>query len=151
MVVHYTGAMDVRLYLPTDREACLKIFDSNAPHAFSPDSRARFENFLDQAGATYFVMEHDGAVIGCGGFRIGPEPGLATLAWGMVRQDSQKLGLGRFLLMYRLREIGKPGGIERVRLETPQQSAAFFEGQGFKVVSMAHGRVEMVKKLTVCA
>jgi N-acetylglutamate synthase-like GNAT family acetyltransferase len=134
--------MDVRPYLPADREACLQI------------DRARFESFFDQAGATYFVMEHDGVVIGCGGYRIGSEPGFATLlwspSWGIERPDSQKVGLERFLLMYCLREIGK-SGIERVRLEAPQSAAAFFEGQGFKVVSLAEGRVEMVKKLTVCA
>jgi N-acetylglutamate synthase-like GNAT family acetyltransferase len=143
--------MNLRPYLPSDREACLKIFDSNAPNIFTAEDRGEFETFLSQAPAAYFVMEHDNALVGCGGYRMEAEPGVATLVWGMVRRDSQKMGLGRFLLMYRLREIGKSDGIERVRLETPQASAAFFEGQGFKTVSTAQGRVEMVKRLTVCA
>jgi len=142
--------MDLRPYLPADRAACLKIFDSNAPHSGPADARERFENFLDQAGVTYLVMDHDGIVIGCGGYRMGPAPGFATLEWCMVQRGSQKLGLGRLLLMYCLREIGKSGGIDWVRLETPQSAATFFEGQGFKVAGTAHGRVEMVKKLTVC-
>jgi N-acetylglutamate synthase-like GNAT family acetyltransferase len=145
-----TRLMDLRAYLPTDREACLAILDSNMPHFFAGEDRTRFESFLDQGGATYFVMEHDGAVIGCGGYRIAEESGVATLVWGMVRRDFQKMGLGRLLLMYRLREIGKASGIERVRLETPPLSAAFFEGQGFKVVNIASGHVEMMKKMSVC-
>jgi N-acetylglutamate synthase-like GNAT family acetyltransferase len=140
--------MDVRPYLPADREACLKIFDSQA---LPLETRTQFERFLEQPEGTYLVMEHDGALVGCGGFELAPEHRLATLVWGMVRRDCQKQGLGRFLLMYRLREIGKSAGIDRVRIETPQPSAAFFEGQGFKVAGSKNGRVEMLKKLTVCA
>jgi N-acetylglutamate synthase-like GNAT family acetyltransferase len=143
--------VELRTYLPTDREACLVVFDSQAPHPFGPDARAQFENFLDRGGATYFVMEYDGVVIGCGGYKIDAEASVARLVWGMVRRDSQGMGLGRYLLMYRLREIGKVGGIDNVRVETPQESAAFFEGQGFKAVSVSNGQVEMLKKLTVCA
>jgi N-acetylglutamate synthase-like GNAT family acetyltransferase len=142
--------MDVRSYLPADREACLKIFDSNAPDTFASGSRAQFEEFLEQAGSSYLVMEHDGVLVGCGGYQADAEPGLATLVWGMVRRDSQKLGLGRFLLMYRLREIGKVGGIDRVMLESPERFAGFFAGQGFRTVGTANGCVVMVKKLAVC-
>jgi ribosomal-protein-alanine N-acetyltransferase len=148
MGVSHTGIMDVRPYGPDDREACLKIFDSNA---LPPEARAQFELFLDRPKGPYLVMEHDGALVGCGGFELAPDHGLANLVWGMVRRDCQKQGLGRFLLMYRLREIGKTPGIARVRIEAPQQFARFFEGQGFKVVGAENGRVELVKKLTVCA
>ena len=66
-------------------------------------------------------------------------------------------GLGRFLLLFRLREITKAGGVERVRLDTPPDSVRFFESQGFKVARVAKDgytagldRVEMTMKLTVC-
>jgi len=140
--------MDVRPYLPTDRQACLNIFDSNS---FSPGARLQFAQFLDQAPTTYFVLEYQGELLGCGGYQVDPEPGLATLLWGVVRRESEKLGLDRFLLMYRLREIGKCAGIERVRVETPQESVAFFEHQGFKVTGVTGNQVEMVKRLIVCA
>jgi N-acetylglutamate synthase-like GNAT family acetyltransferase len=138
--------MDLRPYLPSDREACLEIFDSNFPR----ETRGQFERFLQQSPATYFVMEHEGALLACGGYHLDAVQGLATLVWGMVRRDSQKMGLGRYLLMYRLREIGKAGGIDRVRLQTSPESAKFFEAQGFKVVNAANHRVELLKKLTVC-
>jgi N-acetylglutamate synthase-like GNAT family acetyltransferase len=143
-----TGVMDLRPYVPADRETCLQIYDSNSlPVA----GRAEFVSFLEGLPAQFLVMEHDSAVIGCGGYQIDAEAALASLVWGMVRRDSQRMGLGRYLLMYRLREIGKVGGIERVRLETLREYAAFFEGQGFKVVGTGDSRVEMVKRLTVCA
>jgi N-acetylglutamate synthase-like GNAT family acetyltransferase len=142
--------MDVRPYWPADREACLAIFDSvGSPIGFQ--ERASFERFLERPEGPYFVMEQDGAVMACGGFEIAPEAGLATLVWGMVRRDVQKQGLGRFLLMYRLREIGKLGGVQQVRVEVLREVAGFFEGQGFKAAGVVGERVELVKKLTVCA
>jgi N-acetylglutamate synthase-like GNAT family acetyltransferase len=144
----HTEFMDIRPYRSTDREACLQIFDSNVPSAFQSADRVVFEHFLEQPGE-YFVMEHDGAAVGCGGYRAeGPS---ATLQWGMVRRDCQKMGLGRFLLMFRLREIGKAGGIEHVRVTAPVQAASFFERQGFRIVDSTPGRVALTKRLSVCA
>src|SRR5690348_5544432 len=102
--------MELRPYIESDRDACVAIFDSNAPEFFDPGSRGRFEGFLDQPRGNYFVMVHDSAVAGCGGYVAVPGENVASLVWGMVRRDLQRLGLGRFLLMYRLLEIGKLNG-----------------------------------------
>ncbi len=149
--------MDLRPYLPTDRAACLGVFESNVPEYFDPAEQTGFESFLDNPDCPYFVMEHDESIVGCGGYALGQQNGLASMVWGMVRRDSHKLGLGRFLLLYRLREIGKASGIEMVRLDTSQKAEPFFRKQGFKatgVVKNGYGpgldRVEMVMKLTVC-
>src|SRR5580765_3460025 len=122
--------MDVRAYSPADRAACLAVFDSNTPQFLDPAERRDFETFLDAVDCSYFVMEHDGAVAGCGGYAIAADTSRASLVWGMVRGDLLKLGLGRFLLMYRLREITKGGGVELVSLGTSQHAAPFFEKQG---------------------
>jgi ribosomal protein S18 acetylase RimI-like enzyme len=149
--------MDVRAYSPADRPACLAVFDSNTPQFFDPAERRDFETFLDAVDCSYFVMEHDGAIAGCGGYAIAEDTSLASLVWGMVRGDLHKLGFGRFLLLFRLREITKAGGVQLVRLSTSQHAAPFFQKQGFKVTSIrkdgyASGmdRVEMVMKLSVC-
>ena len=101
--------MDVRPYLPVDRDLCLAVFDSNTPDFFESHSRRDFEKFLDCPGGPYFVMEHDGAIIGCGGYSVEDEKAPARLVWGMVRRDWRRQGLGRFLLLFRLREITKKG------------------------------------------
>ena len=149
--------MDLRPYTPADRDLCLALLDSNTPRFFDPGERRRFEEFLDQQNGSYFVMEHDGAIVGCGGYAIEPDKTAARLVWGMVRSDSRKLGLGRYLLLFRLREITKVGGIQMVHLDTSQHSAQFYEKQGFKVFrtvkdAYAPGldRVEMTMKLVVC-
>lgn len=157
--------MDLRPYLPTDRDACLSLFDSNMPRFFAEPERAQFETFLASPDCSYFVMEHEERAVGCGGYAIHAAEKSASLVWGMVRGDSHRMGLGRFLLLYRLREIGKAGAngrdvkgdIEMVRLDTSQHAAPFYTSQGFKVagvVADGYGpgldRIEMVKRMIVC-
>jgi ribosomal protein S18 acetylase RimI-like enzyme len=149
--------MDVRPYSTLDRDLCLAVFDSNAPHFLDPHARREFEDFLDRRNCSYFVMEHGGALVGCGGYAIDQEKALARLLWGMVRADSQNLGLGRYLLLFRLREITKAGGIQTVHLDAPQHMVPFYEKQGFKISRLSKDgyaseldRVEMTMKLVVC-
>ena len=137
--------MDMRLYEPRDRFACLAVFDSAAPDL--PD----FDLWLDQPEGPYFVMEHEGSIVGCGGYSLSADGAVARLQWGMVRSDAQRMGLGRFLLLYRIREIGKVGTVGMVVARVPKASAGFFEKQGFRVNAAGDdGRVELLKKLTVC-
>ena len=150
--------MDIRPYAQDDREHCLGVFDSNAEQSFAQDERGSFNQFLEDTDCPYFVMEHAGAIVGCGGYRVLAEQHAARLVWGMVRADLHKQGLGRFLLLFRLREIGRLNGIEVVELETSTISATFFTKQGFQVVNVIRDgfgpgldRVKMVKRLAVCS
>jgi GNAT superfamily N-acetyltransferase len=141
--------MDVRPYESPDRIACLDVFDSLTPLS---DSRTRsdFESWLDTAAGRYFVMEHEESIVGCGGYSFSADQGVATLRWGMVRRSHRKMGLGRFLLMYRMREIGRVGKAGIVLAHPPREEAAFFEKQGFRAGSPGLDCVEMIKKLAVC-
>jgi N-acetylglutamate synthase-like GNAT family acetyltransferase len=142
--------MDVRPYQPSDRDACLAVFDSLTPALLDPATLPAFEAWLENAGGPYFVMEHDESLVGCGGYSFSPDGTAATLQWGMVHRDSQKMGLGRFLLLYRIREIGKAGTAGLVFAHPPRASAGFFEKQGFRVNGIEKDAVELIKKLTVC-
>jgi N-acetylglutamate synthase-like GNAT family acetyltransferase len=91
------------------------------------------------------VLEHEGAIVGCGGYALSPPS--ARLVGISIRPDARRQGLGRYLLMYCLREIGKAGGIDVVTVEAPPESAGFLESQGFRPA----GSATYIKKLTVCA
>ena len=90
--------MEPRPYLSSsDRAGCLALFDGD-----QPAEREAFARFLDDCGpSTFTVLEHDGGLVGCGGWTIGTD-GAAELVWGTIRRDMRRLGLGRFLLLYRL-------------------------------------------------
>ena len=140
--------MEPRAYTPPDRSGCLTVFDSNAL-----EGRNGFEQFLDRGPANFTVLEHEGGIVGCGGYMIDARARSATLHHGMIRKDVQRMGLGRFLLLYRLRQITQSGlDIQHARLDTKPTAAGFYVKQGFKPFSPARESVvELVMKLTVCA
>jgi GNAT superfamily N-acetyltransferase len=143
--------MDVRPYEHSDRPACLAVFHSLIPELLDAATLPLFEAWLENAAGPYFVMEHEASVVGCGGYSFSLDGAVGTLQWGMVHRGSQKMGLGRFLLLYRIREIGKAGTVGLVFAKVPRPSAGFFEKQGFRVNGIEKDAVELIKKLTVCS
>jgi N-acetylglutamate synthase-like GNAT family acetyltransferase len=148
--------MDLRAYQPADRAACLAVFDSNLPEYFHQQEREEFAAFLDAPRGEYFVLEHDGAVVGCGGYAM-EHADLASLTWLMVRRDLQCNGLGKFLVYAAMRKLSGGADPAMLRLHTTPPAAGFFEKLGFREVErVADGiapgldRVEMRKKLKVC-
>ncbi len=139
--------MEIRPYTLEDREACLSVFDSLG----EPSRRPEFAAFLEKAPAVYLVLEHDGRLIGCGGFRAEAGHAIAHLEWGMIQRDLQRQGLGRYLLLYRLKEIGRVAGVQHVELTAPPGIAPFFEKYAFRVAGEDSGLVCMRMKLQVCA
>lgn len=149
--------MEIRPYQSNDLTECLRLFDSN-PDFFVPGEREQFQAFLEGEPGTYFVLEHDGKLVGCGGFALEAEPGLASLTWGLIDSRYHRQGLGRLLLFHRMKEISKLGNISLVRLETTPLTAPFFErAGGFRVTNIEPGayggsldRVTLMKRLAVC-
>jgi N-acetylglutamate synthase-like GNAT family acetyltransferase len=134
--------MDPRPYTQADHPHCLEICD--------PTERKSFEEYLATNPPTFYVLEHNQQILGCGGYSLSDRGTQANLAWGMIRRDLRGQGLGRFLLMYRLREIAKANTVQTVRVSTSPNTAPFFEKQGFKIASIQEDRIELIKKLTVC-
>jgi len=140
--------MEMRAYLPVDKAACLEMMESNIPEYFAVAEREDFEAWLDAPQGSYWVAEHDGTVVGCGGVAL-EHAALASLTWLLVAGHLRGQGLGRFLVFYLLKTL--PAGVTHVRLETIPSVAGFFEKQGFRVQSTGAKGVEMIKKLQVCS
>jgi hypothetical protein len=122
----------MRKYSANDREACLKIFDSNVPVVdFSASERIQYEGFLDHLPGPYFVVEDDKEIVACGGYAPHKsEVGAITFCWGLVTQKRHKSGLGRFLLTERLKLVSTDALF--VVVNTSQHSYGFFAKMGFK-------------------
>jgi predicted GNAT family N-acyltransferase len=122
-----------RPYLPTDRAACLALFDSNVPRFFDVAERPGFAQYLDHAGMRwpYLVVEDDGRIVGCGGHAIEPDGVSVALCWGMIDNALHGQGLGRFLTEARLAAARVVPGATRVVLNTSQHTQGFYAGFGF--------------------
>lgn len=149
--------MDLRPYLASDLQACLDIYDASAVTLAPTHPRQSFQTFLQNSPLTFFVLEHDANILGCGGYHHVEGSQQAELVWGMIHSKWHRQGLGRFLLMFRLREITKRNKVQLVHLEVPQQLAAFYQRQGFHIAAQkidGYGsgldKIELTKKLTVC-
>lgn len=143
--------MEIRPYRHTDRDACLSLFNSNVGEFFHEVERQGLESLLNAPPPGYVVAEHDGKVVGCGGHVD------ARIVWLIVHRDLQGQGLGRYLMLYLLREAGRLGA-SAITLGTIPKVTGFYEKLGFRIVSIepdgyapGFDRVEMVKKMDVCA
>ena len=128
----------LRAYRAEDREACLRVLDSNVPEYFLASDRDLFAGFLDDKvqaeGLRYFVVEDDGgAVVACGGVRLQGATD-ARMCWGMVRRDLHRRGIGRVLLAARLVEGAKMGA-KTSSLETIPSVADFYVKAGYALVA----------------
>jgi len=122
-----------RPYQPSDKEACLKIFDSNTPQTFLINEREIFDKYLENHSEGYTVLEDEhGTPIACGGYVIGLDGGASSLCWGMVRKDWHGKGLGRHLISNRLATLAQIPKMKLIRLDCSQQSVEFFMKWGFK-------------------
>lgn len=125
----------MRGYQPEDREACLSLCE---------ESREALAAYLDAGPKNFMVLEHDGIIVACGGYRV--EGTRAELEWGMVAPALQRKGIGRFLLMARLKQIGAEPGVEFAVARVPENLMGFYAKQGFR---LDHDSV-MLKRLVVC-
>ncbi len=133
--------MLVRPFTPADTAACLAIFDGNAPPYFDPAERAEFEEFLTLPICHYLVIEDSQRrIIACGGYYINTAERWAGLCWGMVAREHQGEKIGSYLLLLRLHDICRRGTADRVKIDTSQHTAGFFEKLGFVVDQVIHDR-----------
>ena len=131
-------SVTIREYRAEDREACLRVLDSNVPEYFLASDREEVGSFLDrldEMGARYFVVENDeDRLVACGGVAVDDTTKDARMCWGMVERSLHRQGIGRMLLEYRLRE-GRAMGAKTASLATISKVEGFFAREGFAFTS----------------
>jgi ribosomal protein S18 acetylase RimI-like enzyme len=133
----YHRRVNFRPYTPSDRDACLAIFDSNCPTFVVPSDRPQFEAYLTAPRGRFGVLvADDGEIVGCGGVTMERGGRDAHLVLGLIRADRHHKGLGRSMTLAQLRWIAETPGIQRVLMETGQRSLGFYEKLGFRVVKI---------------
>lgn len=137
--------LQIRAYQTSDKQACLKAFESNVPKYFTKAEIADFDNFLDmfpnKVGVNktyYYVLVFKNEVIGCGGFGDKDNTNIITLAWGLIHQNLHKKGFGKELLDFRLEQIKEKYPNHIVYIDTTQYSYGFFQKYGFEITKITN-------------
>ena len=110
--------MDIRPYSPSDRDACLEIFDSNLPL----ENRHLFATFLDGVPAAFFVAENNNEIVACGWVEKGAAPD-EVIAHHLVKEQN-------YLGLPRLRYPLAPDSFDRTRPVYPYPAIARYRGKG---------------------
>lgn len=123
----------IRPYKDTDKEKLLHLIRLNTPQYFDPTEENDFSTYLDDELETYFVVEDEGEIIGCGGINYFPDEHTARISWDMIHPESQGRGVGKKLTLHRIEEIKKQKDIRTIVVRTTQLVYPFYEKAGFKL------------------
>lgn len=122
----------VRKYLVTDRMELVNLLRLNTPAFFDYSEEKEFNHYLENDSGNYFVVEHSGVIVGCGGINYGFNGGSTVrLSWDLIHPDYQGKGFGKMLVLYRLNEIKKNNHVRFVVVRTTQFVHGFYEKLGF--------------------
>ena len=139
-------------YLPTYKEACLKLFDANCPEFFASNERTEYENFLETNPKNYELCIVEGSVVGAFGL-MGDGTSHRNLRWILLEPSSQGLGIGA-KIMGRVVLNASESGVRVVNIAASHKSAPFFAKFGSTEVTVTTNgwgtglhRVDMVLRL----
>jgi len=121
----------IRRYQPADKNQLIGLLRLNTPRYFHPAEEGDFISYLNHQAEHYFVVEENGAVIGCGGINYFEEQGEARLSWDIVHPGFQGKGIGKKLTLHRIQEIKKNAAVKLVVVRTTQLTYQFYEKMGF--------------------
>jgi GNAT superfamily N-acetyltransferase len=139
-------------YLPTYKEACLKLFDANCPEFFDPNERTDYENFLEANPKDYELCFVEGSVVGAFGL-MGDGTCHRNLSWILLDPSSQGLGIGA-MIMERVVLNASESDVRVINIAASHKSAPFFAKFGSTEVTVTTNgwgpgihRVDMVLRL----
>ena len=118
---------EVRLWKSEDTQACLEIYQMNAPGRFPAEVEQEFEEVLKRDDGSMLVIEEHGRIVACGGASLDGNQG--TLFYGLIHSEFQKKGLGRVLLLSRLARFAGPPVV--VRIAAVEDSIGYYQRFGF--------------------
>jgi N-acetylglutamate synthase-like GNAT family acetyltransferase len=134
--------LTIRNYQAQDKESCLLAFKTNVPTYFTDEEISDFSTFLERLGnasalnTSYFVVEWNQNVIGCGGFGDKDDCGIISLCWGLISENYHKKGFGKALLLHRLNALKSLYPGLPLVMDTTQHSYLFFEKYGFQTIKI---------------
>lgn len=126
-------AVVIREYDERDKGAVIELLKLNTPQYFAPEEEADLIHYLDHEIDHYFVLEYNGAVVGCGGINFSEDGATGKISWDILHPSYQGKGLGSILLNYRIKKLQSFRQIQNISVRTSQMVYKFYEKNGFEL------------------
>lgn len=125
----------IRSFQPEDKKILFEIFRLNTPEYFDISEFIDFRKYIETNPNTYYVIEHNGEVVGAGGYHLKNEGKVARLSWDLVHPDHTGNRLGTQLVKHSLEHINAVPEIRVIEVWTSNKAYKFYEKMGFKIVN----------------
>ncbi|OLQ94532.1 GNAT family N-acetyltransferase [Vibrio ponticus] len=117
-----------RAYTPSDKDACLQVFDSNCPAYFATNEREDYASFLESNPTGYEVCLLNNNIIGAYGLS-GSSLEFYSLNWILISPNAQGVGVGD-QFMNRAISKAKQLNVAKIKIAASHLSAPFFAKYG---------------------
>lgn len=122
----------IRKYRQEDKVQLVIILRLLTPKYFHPAEEPDYLAYLEQYFSNYYVVVDQDKVVAAGGFNLGFQGGrTARISWDLTHPQWQGKGLGKSLVLYRIRELQKNPAITEIEVRTSQLVYLFYEKMGF--------------------
>jgi [ribosomal protein S18]-alanine N-acetyltransferase len=123
----------IRPYDTNDKSLLIDLLRLNTPKYFSVEEENDFVRYLDSEIESYFVIEKNQQIVGCGGINLNLEKRIGIISWGMIHPDLQGQKIGSELLKYRIDFLKRAYYLEKIVVRTSQLVFRFYEKHGFEL------------------
>lgn len=130
-----TDHLILRNYSESDKDSILELLRLNTPTYFALEEKEDLIDYLENFLESYFVIENNRVVVGCGGVNLKNEADntVGVISWDIIHPDYQGLGLGKRLLDFRIKFLIDKYEIKIIIVRTSQHVFRFYEKMGFKL------------------
>jgi N-acetylglutamate synthase-like GNAT family acetyltransferase len=123
----------IRPYEIQDKSALIDLFRMNTPKYFGVEEENDFIRYLEFEIESYFVIEKNDQIVGCGGVNLNLEERIGIISWGMIHPDFQGQKLGSELLKYRISFLKNNYNLQNIIVRTSQLVFPFYQKHGFEL------------------
>ena len=123
----------IRPYKPEDKADLIELIRLNTPQYFDKSEEADLVNYLEHERETYFVVDEDHQIVGCGGINYEAKSTIGIISWDIIHPKYQGQGIGKKLLLHRINVLKDDSQINSIRVRTSQHTDKFYAKCGFSL------------------
>lgn len=123
----------IRRYETKDKSILIDLLRINTPKYFGVEEEIDFVRYLESEIESYFVIEKNQQIVGCGGINLNLEKQIGIISWGMIHPDFFGQKLGSQLLEYRISFLKVNYSLQKIIVRTSQLVFPFYQKHGFEL------------------